>query len=167
MQKICVNKEDNMVNQIFDLSDYPEFKPEDYPYCYVIDDEDNKIKHYGYKYNLETEEFEEIEGYEEPEVIIEPSKVEVVEKKTNDLETELNLTQSAVDFLLMSTVSEVSMLNTKNIKTKGENSVMAGYLSMRIIKGMLDYKEVVTRYPEYKDEIDFILKAEGKGYLIK
>lgn len=163
MQKICVNKEDNMVNQIFDLSDYPEFKPEDYPYCYVIDDEDNKIKHYGYKYNLETEEFEEIEGYEEPEVIIEPSKVEVVEKKTNDLEMELYFTQSAVDFLLMSSASEFSI---NNIREKGDKTIMAGYLAMRIIKGMLSYKEVIARYPEFKDEIDFILRAEGKGDLI-
>lgn len=163
MQKICINKEDNMVNQIFDLSYFPEFKPEDYPYCYVVDDEDDKIKHYGYKYNLETKEFEEVEGYEEPEVIVEPSKVEVVEKKTEYLETELYLTQSAVDFLLMSTASE---FNIKNIKEKGENNIMAGYLSMRIIKGMLSYADVVTKYPEYKEEIDFILKAEGKGYLI-
>ena len=43
---------------------------------------------------------------------------------------------------------------------------MAGYLAMRIIKGMLSYKEVINRYPEYKDEIDFILKAEGRGDLI-
>lgn len=167
MNKVFCNKETNLVEQIINIDIDETFEESWFPWCYVVDDPDNSLKHHGYIYNIDTKKFEEIEGYEEPEVIIEPSKVEVVEKKTNDLETELNLTQSAVDFLLMSTVSEVSMLNTKNIKTKGENSVMAGYLSMRIIKGMLDYKEVVTRYPEYKDEIDFILKAEGKGYLIK
>ena len=43
---------------------------------------------------------------------------------------------------------------------------MSGYLAMRIIKGMLNYKEVIIRYPEFKEEIDFILKAEGKGDLI-
>lgn len=166
MQKICINKEDNMINQIFDLSDYPEFKPEHYPYCYVIDDENNEIKHYGYKYNLETEKFEEVDGYEEAKVAVEPSKAEVVEKKTEDLQLELQLTQSAVDFLLMSSMSESNLINITNAKTKGEQGIMAGYFAMRIIKGMLSYKEVVTRYPEYKEEIDFILKAEGKGDLI-
>ena len=63
----------------------------------------------------------------------------------------------------MSTASEFSI---KNIKEKGDKTIMAGYLAMRIIKGMLNYKEVIMRYPEYKEEIDFILKAEGKGDLI-
>ena len=166
MNKVYVNKETNLVEQIINIDVDTRWSGDWFPWCYIVDDEDNSLKHHGYRYNLETEEFEEIEGYEEPEVTIEPSRAEAVEEKTKDLEMELYFTQSAVDFLLMSSVSEVSVLNTKNIKTKGENTIMAGYLSMRIIKGMLSYKEVVTRYPEYKDEIDFILNAEGKGDLI-
>lgn len=163
MQKICVNIMDDVVNQIFNLSDYPEFNPDDYPYCYVIDDENDSITHYGFKYNKELEIFEEIEDYEESEVVIEPSKAEVVEKKTEDLQMELQLTQSAVDFLLMSDFT----IYRQNLNKKGENSIMAGYFAMRIIKGMLNYEEVITRYPDYKEEIDFILRAEGKEYLIK
>lgn len=35
---------------------------------------------------------------------------------------------------------------------------MAKYLAMRIKAGKLDYDTVVTKYPQYKDEIDRILK---------
>lgn len=77
MQKICVNRYDNMVNQIFDLSDYPEFNPEHYPYCYVVDDEAHEITHYGYRYNLELETFEIVEGFEEEETEVLPSDTEI------------------------------------------------------------------------------------------
>lgn len=35
---------------------------------------------------------------------------------------------------------------------------MAKYLAMRIKQGKLDYDEVVARYPQFKDEIDEILR---------
>lgn len=164
MNKVYVNKETNLVEQIINIDVDPNWSEGWFPWCYVVDDEDNSLKHHGYKYNLETEEFEEIEDYQEPEVVIEPSKSEVAEEKVRNLEMELYLTQSAVDFLLMSSISDVSLLNTK--EKEGGMDIMAGYLAMRIIKGMLSYKEVVTKYPEYKEEIDFILKAEGKHDLI-
>lgn len=163
MNKVYVNKETNLVEQIINIDVDTRWSEDWFPWCYIVDDEDNSLKHHGYRYNLETEEFEEIEGYEEPEVIIEPSKAQVVEEKTKDLEMELYFTQSAVDFLLMSSASEFSI---NNIREKGDKTIMAGYLAMRIIKGMLSYKEVIARYPEFKDEIDFILRAEGKGDLI-
>lgn len=34
---------------------------------------------------------------------------------------------------------------------------MAEYLAMRIDKGKLDYDLVVSKYPQFKDEIDNIL----------
>lgn len=170
MKRVYYDKENFMVSQIFDLTNEPELIEElneySFFYCNMVDIEDEVEIGYNYKFDVDTEKFVIDSNYVEPNSQIEPSEVEVLEKKTENLETELFLTQSAVDFLLMSSVSEVNTLNTKNIKTKGENSIMAGYLSMRIIKGMLSYKEVVARYPEYKDEIDFILKAEGKGDLI-
>lgn len=163
MNKVYVNKETNLVEQIINIDVDTRWGEDWFPWCYIVDDADNSLKHHGYRYNLETEEFEEIEGYKEPEVVVDPPKAEVVEQKTNDLEMELYFTQSAVDFLLMSTASG---FNIKNIKEKGDKTIMAGYLALRIIKGMLGYKEVVSKYPEYKEEIDFILKAEGKGNLI-
>lgn len=44
---------------------------------------------------------------------------------------------------------------------------MNAYFAMRIMDGALDYKIVVTKYPERKEEIDFILIAEGRHDLIK
>lgn len=43
---------------------------------------------------------------------------------------------------------------------------MAKYLALRIEKGALDYTEVVTKYPQFKEEIDQILIADGYGHLI-
>ncbi|UVX69106.1 MAG: hypothetical protein [Bacteriophage sp.] len=43
---------------------------------------------------------------------------------------------------------------------------MAGYLAMRIMKGALDYSEVVKKFPQFKEDIDAILIMEGRGDLI-
>ena len=43
---------------------------------------------------------------------------------------------------------------------------MAGYLAMRIAAGKLDYLAVVTRYPQFKDDIDEILINGGFQDLI-
>lgn len=44
---------------------------------------------------------------------------------------------------------------------------MAAYFAMRIEKGKLNYKAVVSKYPQYKDEIDEILVADGFENLIE
>lgn len=43
---------------------------------------------------------------------------------------------------------------------------MAGYLAMRIEAGKLDYVAVVTRYPQFKEDIDTILINDGFQDLI-
>ena len=167
MKRIYYDKESFIVSQIFDLSAEPElaetWKEDTFYYCDMVDIEDDVEIGYNYKFDVDSEEFVIDLDYIEPNSHIEPSKIEIVEKKTESLEMELYFTQSAVDFLLMSAVSEV---NIQNIRKKGDRTIMAGYLAMRIMKGMLNYKEVIIRYPEFKEEIDFILKAEGKGDLI-
>ena len=166
MYRVYLNKETNVVEQVFDLTSEralaKTLKEDTFgTHMYVIDTEE----HVGFNqlYNTETETFEVNPNYIEPDTTVVPAKVDTVEEKTKELEMELYFTQSAVDFLLMSTASEFSI---NNIREKGDKTIMAGYLAMRIIKGMLTYKEVIARYPEFKDEIDFILRAEGKGDLI-
>jgi len=44
--------------------------------------------------------------------------------------------------------------------------MMAGYLAMRIMDGKLDYKTVVTKYPQFKSDIDEILINDGRQDLI-
>lgn len=78
---------------------------------------------------------------------------------------DLSITQVAVDFLLMSNIGEV-MMESFNKNTRGGNN-MDAYFASRIIKKALQYEDVITRYPEYKEGIDFILKSEGYGHLIK
>ena len=41
---------------------------------------------------------------------------------------------------------------------------MAGYLAMRIEAGKLDYTAVITRYPQFKVDIDTILAAAEEKY---
>lgn len=43
---------------------------------------------------------------------------------------------------------------------------MAPYLALQIMKGKLDYTAVVTKFPQYKSDIDVILIVEGKENLI-
>lgn len=38
---------------------------------------------------------------------------------------------------------------------------MARYLAKQIYKGKMDYDEVIATYPEYKDQIDEVLKDLG------
>lgn len=39
--------------------------------------------------------------------------------------------------------------------------MMAGYLAIRIEKGKLNYNTVVKKYPQFKEDIDFILASDG------
>lgn len=79
---------------------------------------------------------------------------------TNDIA----VTQTAVDFLLMSSMGEIMMMSFKN-NTKGGNN-MGAYFASRIIKKALKYEDVIRKYPEFKEDIDFILRSEGYGDLI-
>ncbi len=38
---------------------------------------------------------------------------------------------------------------------------MAAYFAMRLEKGKLNYNTVVKKYPQFKDDIDVILTADG------
>lgn len=85
------------------------------------------------------------------------------EQNTEDIkvtQTELQVTQTAVDFLLMSGMN----ISTMSLKSGGSD--MAAYFAMRILKGMLKYEDVIKMYPEYKGEIDLILRSENREDLI-
>jgi len=43
---------------------------------------------------------------------------------------------------------------------------MAAYLAMRIEQGKLDYMAVISKYSQFKSDIDEILVADGKQDLI-
>ena len=87
---------------------------------------------------------------EENETLIEQNEVQDVE---------IALNQEAINFMLFETMG-VSTLNES-----GENP-MAAYFANQIIKGKLNYTQVVNKYPKFKEDIDLILIAEGYGELI-
>ena len=39
--------------------------------------------------------------------------------------------------------------------------MMAAYFAMRLEKGKLNYNTVVAKYPEYQEDINLILTADG------
>ena len=81
----------------------------------------------------------------------------------NEIQDEdIALNQDAINYMLFAS----EMLVDDNSKTKGVNT-MAAYLANQILKGKLDYVLVVTRYAEFKEDIDTILILEGKQDLIK
>ena len=89
------------------------------------------------------------------------SKLNKVNETTEANTEDIAITQMAVDFLLMSSLGE-EMLNFK--VRSGYN--MASYFANRIIKGALKYKDVVNKYPQYKEDINSILISEGYSDLI-
>jgi len=38
---------------------------------------------------------------------------------------------------------------------------MGAYLALRIQKGKLDYDTVITKFPQYQDEVNEILRSNG------
>ena len=38
---------------------------------------------------------------------------------------------------------------------------MAAYFALRLEKGKMNYNAVVAKYPQYKEDIDLILTADG------
>ena len=75
-------------------------------------------------------------------------------------DTDIALNQDAINFMLFA--PSVKSFN----EDKGELNTMAAYLANQILKGRLDYTLVISRYSEFKEDIDTILIAEGKQDLI-
>lgn len=107
MQKIYINKETNIVEQIFTIKDPGELPDEYYDWCYSVIDETDTVKSYGWKYNKDTETFEPIVGWIDPEILVIPNETEKLMVQIQNLQKELEATQSVVDSMLMNTVKEV------------------------------------------------------------
>lgn len=76
MQKIFINKNTNMVEQILYVESVDELPDNYFSTCYAVLDLDDKVNGYNLKYNNATESFEEVEGikaFEEVEVKKQPT----------------------------------------------------------------------------------------------
>lgn len=112
MNKVYVNKETNLVEQIINIDVNTRWSKDWFPWCYIVDDENNSLKHHGYKYNLETEQFEEIEGYEEPVTIIEKSQNEKVEDMLAQRDNEIAELKKMLAELAINNQREIDSLKT-------------------------------------------------------
>lgn len=78
---------------------------------------------------------------------------------------DISVTQTAVDFLLMSSMGESLMISFLN-NVEGINN-LGTYFASRIMKKALRYEDVINKYTQFKNDIDIILVNEGYEYLIK
>lgn len=62
MNKVFINKDTDMVEQILEVKAIDELPDDYFPSCYSIIDEDSKINAYNLKYNKETKIFKVVEG---------------------------------------------------------------------------------------------------------
>ena len=142
MYRIYYNQEDGMVEQIFNLSLEPKLKDElneNSFFGFLMIDSEESVD-FGCRYNSKRERFERVFRQGSDPVEIEPSK-------SDALEEELFITQNTLDFLLMG---------------GGEDSI-ADYLAMRINKGRLGYREVVSKFPNQRVAIDRCLNKKQMG----
>lgn len=85
MNKVFINKETDMIEQILKVQFYDELPDDYFSTCYAVIDEEEKINGYNLKYNKETKEFEVVEGVAAKDV--------VVVEKTPSIEDYNNLKQ--------------------------------------------------------------------------
>ena len=105
MNKIFINNETDMVEQILEIKAIDELPDNYFSNCYAVIDEDGKIDAYNLKYNKETKEFEVVEGI--------PAKDEVVIEKTPSIEDYNNLKQE--NEVLKNRLDNLENLITKSI----------------------------------------------------
>ncbi|MBD7914566.1 hypothetical protein H9660_05360 [Clostridium sp. Sa3CUN1] len=110
MQKIFINKETNMVEQILKIESENELPDNYFPTCYAALDIENNINGYNLRYDLETKEFEVVDGIPaKDEIIIE--KVPGIEDY-NDLKKENEELKNRLDKLenlITRSISEVKI----------------------------------------------------------
>lgn len=100
---------------------------------------------------IEEVELEEI--VEDLPIIQEPTleeRIVELENKSKEQDIEIALSQDVINFILFSPF-EMSTKHNKELNKIGE------YLAKQISKGNLDYELVMSRYTEFKEDIDTIL----------
>ena len=88
MNKVFINKETDMVEQILEIREGEIINDDYFSNCYAIGDVEGKINAYNLRYNKETKEFKVVEGIppkDEVIIIKQPTAEEIQEiKKENE-----------------------------------------------------------------------------------
>ena len=106
MNKVFINKETDMVEQILEIRE-GEIIPDDYfPNCYAVEDVEGNLNAYNLKYNKDLERFEVVEGLEErDEVIVEEAiSNEELKKENEKLENKIAVMQAALDEIILNLI---------------------------------------------------------------
>ena len=106
MNKVYVNKDTNMVEQILKVGSCDELPDDYFSNCYAVMDEEEKINGYNLKYDKETNKFEEIEGLppKDEVIIIEKNEdIEQLKKENEELKNRLD----ELENLITRSISEV------------------------------------------------------------
>lgn len=95
MQKVFINKETNMVEQILREEEGEEIREDYFSNCYMVEDPDDKVNGYNLKHNKQTEKFEVVEGlpaFAEVEVINQPTPEDynTLKKENEELKDRLD-----------------------------------------------------------------------------
>lgn len=70
MNKVYINKETDMVEQILNIKTYDELPDDYFDNCYAVIDEEGIINAYNIRFNKEIEEFEVVEGMKEKDEVV-------------------------------------------------------------------------------------------------
>lgn len=106
MNKVFINKETDMVEQILEVRE-GEIIPDDYfPSCYAVEDVEGNVNAYNLKYNKETKEFEIVSGLNpKDEVIVEEAiSNEDLKKENERLENKVAAMQAALDEIILNLI---------------------------------------------------------------
>lgn len=95
MNKVFINKETNMVEQILKVETNDELPDDYFPNCYGVIDEEEKVNTYNLRYNKETKKFDVIEGLkaiDEVVVIKQPTAEEIrqIKEENEELKSRLD-----------------------------------------------------------------------------
>lgn len=100
MQKVFVNKNTNMVEQILKIKSYDELPDNYFPNCYPIEDDLDNVNGYNLRYNKETEEFEEVEGLpakDEVEIVEKNEDIKQLKEENEELKARIEKLESLVN----------------------------------------------------------------------
>lgn len=106
MQKIFINKETDMIEQILKVETADELSDDYFDTCYAVIDNEDKINAYNLKYNKEIKEYEAVEGLpprDEVAVIKQPSAIDYnnLKKENEDLKNRVEKLEGLIDQVVL------------------------------------------------------------------
>ena len=106
MNKVFINKDTDIVEQILEVKTIDELPDDYFSSCYSVIDEEDKINAYNLKYNKETKEFEVVEGLpprDEVEIIKQPSAEDYnnLKQENEDLKDRVEKLEGLIDKVVL------------------------------------------------------------------